>query len=163
MRHVSLILLLGLTGCMDARDRFPSLLPRPAETQAAAEPARPIPVAAPDAALDARVAALAAQSDSAFSAFTQSAQAAAAKIAVARGTAQGSEPWLDAQVALADLGTARAPLLSALAELETLAIDRGAAGEPSYPALDRAAKTAADNADQANDRSAALEAALSGG
>ncbi|WP_188054868.1 hypothetical protein [Sphingosinithalassobacter sp. CS137] len=156
-----LVVLLATAGCSAESDRYPSLLPRAVELEDAAgmSPA-PAPPATPDAALDARIAALAAELDEAQRAFAAAAQAAEARIAVARGTAPGSDAWLDAQAALATLDTLRAPALNVLVELEQLAIARGVAGQPSYPALTGAIEAAQPVSQAQGARIAALEAAL---
>ena len=162
MRSLVPILAVALAGCTQSATRYPSLLPRAAESQSLDEPVRPMPVATPDAALDARIAELIATLDATASTFNASAQVAEARVAVARGLPEGSTPWLDAQTALADLATLRGPILTVGADLETLAIERGAAGLPPYPALDAAVKRANALADAQQDRMGALEAALAG-
>jgi len=162
MRSLAPILVLALAGCTDSATKYPSLLPRAAESQSLAEPVRPVPVATPDAALDAKIAGLLATLDSTSAAFNASAQNAEARIAVARGLTEGSPGWLDAQAALADLATLRGPILTTLADLEELAIERGAAGDPPYPALEDAVKRADALATTQQDRMGALEAALAG-
>jgi hypothetical protein len=152
----------ALVGCTQSPSRYPSLLPRPAETQSLDEPVRPLPVATPDPAFDTRIAETTASLDSMTKAFNASAQNAEAKVAVARGLPAGSERWLDAQAALADLATLRGPILTIVADLEQLAIERGAAGQPPYPALDAAVARANALSDAQQDRMGALEAALSG-
>lgn len=163
MQRLSLLLFATLAGCTQSAGNFPSLLPRAIETRSNAEPVRPAPVVKPNAVLDAKVAELSAQAETAYKNFTQAAQAAEARIAVARGTARGSEPWLNAQTALADLDGTRTGVLSALADLERLTIDRGVAGEPPYPALEKAVAAARAHATEAEQRSTALEAALAAG
>lgn len=134
-----LIGLILLAGCTEGSvKRYPSLLPRPIESQSLEEPERPAQSAAADPALDSRLTAIAAALDKSAADFTRSAQEAEAKIAVARGLAEGSQPWLDAQIALSDLDSLRAPVVMAQTELEELAIARGQAGQPPYPALDAA-------------------------
>ncbi len=59
-------------------------------------------------------------------------------VQAAKGTGEGSERWLGAQVALAELDVARTAIDVPLGDLERLAIDRAAAGAPPYPALDAA-------------------------
>lgn len=162
MRRPALLTLIALAGCTQAPDRYPSLLPRPAESQSAAEPLRPVPQASPDTALDARLAQITAQLDAAHARFTEAAQGAEAKVAVARGVAEGSEAWLDAHAALSGLETLRAPSLDALSELDRLAIDRGATGQPPYPALEEANRFAQQLSAEQSDRILALEAALAG-
>ncbi|RZM19473.1 MAG: hypothetical protein EOO88_37945, partial [Pedobacter sp.] len=138
MRSLVLIAAVALTGCTQSASRYPSLLPRAAESQSLAEPVRPVPVATPDAVLDQRIAELTGQLDSLGDAFNKGAQDAEAKIAVARGLPEGSERWLDAQAALSTLDTLRGPVLTALSDLEGLATERGVAGLPPYPTLDAA-------------------------
>lgn len=151
---------LALAACAQADGDYPSLLPRAIEEQSVAEPERPVAVATPDAALDARIAETLAGLDEAERGFVAAAQAAEAQIAVARGLPEGSEPWLDAQKALGVLGSRRSPVLSLLAELEEMAIARGKQGLPPYPALDAAvARVSALSAAQAA-RAAGLEAAF---
>ncbi|MES2444195.1 MAG: hypothetical protein V4574_15310 [Pseudomonadota bacterium] len=157
---IALILAAGLTGCTANDNRYPSLLPRAIESQSLAEPERPAPVAAPDAALDARIAALVATLDKASKDFTAAAQDAEARIAVARGLPEGSEGWLDAQAALSAVGAAGGPVATTLAALEEIAIERGQAGLPPYPALDAAVARAGALAEAQSARSATLEAAL---
>jgi hypothetical protein len=162
MRRTALLALIALSACTDSADRYPSLLPRAAETQSLAEPERPVVAATPDATLDARVAALTATLNSNAQRFTTAAQDAEAKVAVARGVKVGSEAWLDAQSALSVLGSFRAPTQNALAELESLAIERGRAGQVPYPALDAAIADANAKAEAQNSRIEALEAAVAG-
>lgn len=155
-------LAIALAGCTQSPDSYPSLLPRPIEKQSLAEPERPVPVATPDAKLDARIAELTASLTMGNQRFATAAQEAEAKIAVARGVAEGSDAWLDAQTALSTVESLRAPTLTGLAALEELAIERGKAGEPPYPALDSAIAAADAMAKAQSDRIQALEAALSG-
>lgn len=157
---IALLLATGLAGCMETGRHYPSLLPRAIESQSLAEPERPAPVAAPDAALDTRIAALVAELDKAATDFTGIAQDAEARIAVARGLPQGSDGWLDAQAAMAQVDAARAAVGSTLAELEQMAINRGTAGQPPYPALDAAIARAGALAKAQAARNATLEAAL---
>lgn len=118
-------------------DGYPSLLPRPIEKRGFADPApRPAPVATPDAALDADLARTKAALAKAGSTFADKAGEAERLATRARGAAAGSEPWIAAQVALAELDTLRSGTAGALADIEKLAIDRAAAGKPPYPALE---------------------------
>lgn len=162
MRSLVLIAAVALAGCTQSATRYPSLLPRAAESQSLDEPVRPVPVATPDAALDKKIAELTAQLDGVATAFNAGAQDAEAKIAVARGLPEDSERWLDAQAALSTLDTLRAPVLTVLSDLEELAIERGTAGLPPYPALDAAVARAEALSTTQQDRSGALEAALAG-
>jgi hypothetical protein len=157
---IALLLVTGTAGCTDTTHHYPSLLPREIEKQSLAEPERPVAVATPDAALDKQIGDLMATVDTASKGFNETAQSAEARIAVARGLPQGSDGWIDAQSALSDVDAARAPLASALAELEQLAIARGVAGQPPYPALDAAIAKAGALADAQSARNKSLEAAL---
>lgn len=162
MRHLALLTAVALAGCTKAPASYPSLLPRPIESQSLAEPVRPAPVATPDVALDTKIAKLTGRLSENAKRFNTAAQDAEAKVAVARGLAEGSERWLDAQAALAELGAYRAPTGNALAALEELALQRGVAGLPPYPALDTAVSGAQSQAAAQEDRIGALEAALAG-
>ena len=163
MRRLALPLIalaLPLTGCIQADDKYPSLLPRAIESQDTAEPERPAPVAEADPALDKQVADLSATLDAAQAAFTKAAQDTEAKIAVARGLPEGSDPWLDAQVALGALDVVHGQTTDALEALEALAIERGKNGLAPYPALQAAIERANTlSADQVK-RVRALETAL---
>jgi hypothetical protein len=152
---------LALTGCMDSgSSRYPSLLPRPIESTSLDEPERPVASVIPDAALDARIAEVSKGLDAAARAFATAAQNAEAMVAVARGLPEGSEPWLNAQAALSEAEAQRAPVTTAVADLEQLAIERGTAGKPSYPALDAAVARASTLAEEQAARIATLDAAL---
>ncbi|MEO0031910.1 MAG: hypothetical protein RIS94_1668 [Pseudomonadota bacterium] len=116
-----------LAGC-GGRERFPSLAMRPAERAfGTAQPADAAPVVAlpavpASASVVDRVSALAAQADAAHRAF-ESRRAAAARLAnAARGAAPGSEAWSVAQVALAQLDSARSQGMVAMADLDHLLI-----------------------------------------
>jgi len=162
MRRPALFVPIALAGCTQVPDRYPSLLPRPIESQSLAEPERPAPVATPDATLDSRIAAITASLDEARARFAAAAQDAEAKAAIARGVEQGSAAWLDAHAALSALEALRAPMLDALAELDRLVLDRGQAGEPPYPALEAASARAEKLVAEQNDRIDTIEAALAG-
>ncbi|NYT40007.1 hypothetical protein HZY97_04510 [Sphingomonas sp. R-74633] len=162
MRFILLLSLTALAGCTQPSGRYPSLLPRPIEQTSLAEPDRPVPVATPDPALDTKVAEIRAGLEAGNKAFVAGAQDAEAKIAVARGLPQGSEPWLQAQVAMGGLAELRRPAVTALSDLEELATQRGVDGLPPYPALDAAAADAAKAADTQQARIDSLEAALGG-
>ena len=127
-----------LSACAAPAGNYPSLLPRPIEKISLAEPVRPVPVATPDAALDARITSLARDATGAKVAFDTAAGRVGKTVNAAAGTSEGSERWLGAQLALAELDVARTAIDVPLAELERLAIDRAAAGAPPYPALDAA-------------------------
>lgn len=160
MRFILLLSLAGLAGCTQATGRYPSLLPRPIESTSLAEPERPVPVATPDAALDKRIAEIRAGLDAGARAFTAGAQDAEARIAVSRGLPQGSEAWLQAQVAMGQLAELRRPAVTALSDLDELATQRGVDGLPPYPALDAALADADRAATAQQARIDSLEAAL---
>ncbi|WHU03862.1 hypothetical protein [Sphingomonas sp. NIBR02145] len=162
MRFILLLSLTALAGCTESTGRFPSLLPRPIESTSLAEPDRPVAMAAPDAALDKRIAEIRGTLAEGIKAFTAGAQDAEAKIAVSRGLPQGSEAWLQAQVAMGSLAELRRPAVSVLSELEELATQRGVDGLPPYPALDAAVAEADQAATQQQNRIDSLEAALGG-
>ncbi len=162
MRFLLLTSLVALCGCTEATGRYPSLLPRPIESTSLAEPERPPVVAAPDPALDKRIAEIRATLNEGIRAFTAGAQDAEAKIAVSRGLPQGSEAWLQAQVAMGSLAELRRPAVNALSELEEMATQRGVDGLVPYPALDSAVADADKAAAQQQARIDSLEAALGG-
>lgn len=162
MRRILPALLIGLSGCAQPAGDFPSLLPRAVEGQSLAEPDRPVAVATPDAALDAKIAEVTAALDDAEKRFAAAAQDAEAKIAVARGVPAGSERWLDAQAALSTLDALRAPVSSIQTDVERMIIERGAAGQPPYPALRAAADRAVALSTKQGARITALETAVGG-
>ncbi|MGT2515987.1 hypothetical protein ACVOMT_18825 [Sphingomonas panni] len=134
-----------LSACAAPAGDYPSLLPRPIEKISLAEPVRPVPVATPDATLDAKIVTLAREAAAAKAAFDAAAARVGKTVTAASGSAEGSERWLGAQVALAELDVARTAIDGPLAELERLAVDRATAGQPPYPTLDAAlAKANAD-------------------
>jgi hypothetical protein len=132
----ALLLVLFAAGCAQSTDKYPSLALRPIETRSEAETVTPAPEATPDAALDANLATMSAklaQLDTDFTATAAKADAAAS----ARGAqATGSDQWLAAQGALAELEGMRGDTLGAVTDLEKLITGRGEAGQPPYPALD---------------------------
>jgi len=152
----------ALPACTDTSDRYPSLLPRAIEGQSLDEPEVEAPTVAADPALDARIAEAQARIAEAEAGFVAAAQDAEAKIAVARGTAPGSDVWMTAQAALGEVGIARSRTLDAIVALEQLAIDRGVAGEPAYPPLETAIDAAVSRSAAQQARFEALDAALAG-
>lgn len=149
-----------LSACATPRGEYPSLLPRPIERISLAEPMRPVPVATPDAALDAKITTLMRGIAAATTAFDAAVGRARPLVRAAAGAAQGSERWLGAQVALAELDVARTAIDTPLADLERLAIDRAAAGTPPYPTLDAALAKATDAAKAQRATIATLGASL---
>lgn len=160
MRSLLFFAPIALVGCVDSQGNYPSLLPRASESASFVEPIRPVATVSPDPKLDSAISQKIAELDRISQSFVQGAQQAEAKIAVARGTVEGSPSWLDAYAAMATLDALRAPLLEILTDLEALAIARGAAGAPPYPALD-AAIARADMLNKTQEtRAKALESAL---
>lgn len=153
--------LLGLlVGCVST-DPYPSLLPRAAEKQSFAEPDLPSPAAAaPDPALDARIATALKTLDERIAAFDAIASRAATQVARARGAAAGSESWLDAQVMLAELDSARSATLEVTTDLDDAASERAVALAPDYPTLDEAVAKARAAAEAQAKRIADLQGTL---
>jgi hypothetical protein len=112
-----------LAGCAP-QGSFPSLLPRPVEQeQSPAEPVTVEPDSPADPALAARLEALLARARQGQQAFE--AELVSARAAVSRSGTAHSESWIEAQQALSRLEAARAPTMSALTELDTLAVEQG--------------------------------------
>lgn len=128
--------LIAASGCAADDTHYPSLLPRAIEKRSDAEPVEMPAVATPDAALDAKLNAAKGSLASTASDFAAGAERARTLAKAAKNAGVGSEPWLDAQTALAALDGFRAQSLSTLTELDQLAIDRAAKLLPAYPALD---------------------------
>jgi len=160
MRSLLIVPVIFLAGCTQATTRYPSLLPRAVEQDGFNEPVRPVPVATPDTALDARIAEITGSLHDSETRFTAALRDAEAKVAVARGVPEGSERWLDAQAALSVLDGFSAPLAAAIADLDELAIKRGEAGDVPYPALDSALTAAEAMQASQQSRAQALESAL---
>ena len=151
-----------IAGCTSTEPQgFPSLASRAVERQGFEEPTAPPPSPArPDPALDAKIAAVAARADERGRAFEIAHAAARAKVAAAAPASVGSEPWLDAQVALGELDVARAEASEAVTTLEELAADRAVAGGVTYPALDAAVAEARVRQDAVSAAIADLNARL---
>ena len=126
---------LSLAGCARDATVYPSLAPRTVEKLGFAEPEIAIVEAKPDPALDARILALGESLDRLAKGFSADAAKADTAANRARGKAVGSDPWLDAQTALAQLDDWRAQTSSLLTDVDTIASERAAALEPAYPAL----------------------------
>jgi len=149
-----------LAGCAQTSTRYPSLLPRANEGLNFTEPERSTPQAAPDAALDARIATLTAALDSTDKDFQAAAKDAEAKVSRARGQAAGTSPWLDAQTALSVLDGLRSRAAVTLADMDQLRVERGQSGQPEYPALQAAIDRAGAIVAAEESRARALEAAI---
>lgn len=150
-----------LSGCAVPEGPYPSLAPRAAEKLGFDEPAvaPPAPVA-PDPALDAKLASNARDRAAATQAFDAGAARAERLARAARGAKAGSDRWLDAQTALAELDAARARHQDALGVLEDLAATRAQALEPAYPALEQALTTARATSSAQTRRIDAIAASL---
>lgn len=151
-----------LAACTTPNGEYPSLLPRPIESRDDAEPVRPDPVAAPDSALDTRIAQKREAAAAAAKRFQAAAVTAESRVAVARGVPVGSEAWVAAQTALADLDSIRGETVELVTELEEVASARALAGTPAYPALNAAIDEIGGLALIQAERSRALEGALAG-
>lgn len=124
-----------LAGCAPGND-FPSLAPRPIEKADTADAALPAIVGV-DAALAGRLAAIIEAGEAGHRAFIE--EAAAAKPAISAGGAMGSESWVAAQAAYSRADSARSPLLSALADLDTLRREQAESPNPiNYEAANAA-------------------------
>ncbi|MEO9132802.1 MAG: hypothetical protein ABI240_16580 [Sphingomonas sp.] len=136
---------LFLSGCAtEDTSHYPSLLPRPIESRSEAEPVAPPPaVATPDAPTDAKLAVLRTTLGGSATAFAPAADRAEQAAQAAKGQAAGSEAWLTAQTALAELDGYRATTSATLTDVEEMAIERAAALQPAYPGIE-ALRTAAD-------------------
>lgn len=121
---------LSLAACSAPQGDFPSLQIRAAERidptaeQPALPPAAPIP-----ADLLARAERLKGEAEAADAGFQRLAPGATVAAQAARGAAAASDPWADAQIAIAMLDSQRSKTASALAELDILYADRAMALE----------------------------------
>ncbi len=116
-----------LSGCAKTGD-FPSLMPRPAETAAAAPNPETSSQAAPaqDPALAARLSQLLADAEGGKRAFEQ--ELAVVRHTIARAGAAESESWIEAHLALSRLEASRTPTVNAAAEVDALALERSRTG-----------------------------------
>lgn len=131
------ILLSG--GCARDDGAYPSLALRAIEKLGFDEPDAPPPVpVVADPELDVDVAAAGARLDKAEADFTGALGGVEAAARAARGAAAGSEAWITAQTALAELDGTRAEVSEVLSNLDDLAIARAATLAPAYPALEAA-------------------------
>jgi len=163
MPRLALLLapLASVAGCAPPGP-YPSLAPRPIEQALAAtdveQPARPL---ADDPALPGRIAALTGQARHGGTAFE--AALAAARAAVGKAGAAGSDGWIQAQQALSRAEAARETTLRALADLDALAPAQANARPLSAADLARLEAAVAEVqalADRQRDQLARLEASL---
>jgi len=135
--------LLSLGACAVTDGPYPSLAPRPAEKLGFAEPAAPPPAPlVADPALDRQIADNARERAAAAMAFDTGAARAEQLARAARGAKAGSDRWLDAQTAVAELDALRARHQDALGALEDMAAARAQALQPAYPTLEAALTSA---------------------
>ena len=152
-----------LAACASDPTVYPSLAPRPVEKLGFAEPATPPPApAAQDPALDAKLAAVTARGDAAARDFDRAAARAATLTRAARGAKVGSDAWIAAQTAIADLDALRSSYGDTVGALDDLASTRAAALQPAYPALEQALAAARAAAEAQTARIHALAGALPG-
>ncbi len=139
-----------LSACAADDTRYPSLARRAVEDADFREP--PATTPAPptsDPALDARIAALLDRLKTVAAGFDRDAAAARRLVAVRGAGTTGSEPWLAAQSALAELDDWRAQTGSIAADADDLGSERAAKLLPPYPVLTAAqGKIAAEVARQ---------------
>lgn len=140
--------------------RFPSLLPRAIESRGDAVEVPPVAIAAPDAALDARMAELSRTLDAATRAFDTGYARADRLANAARGSRAGSDAWLDAQIALAELDVLRTDTRLVIADLERLTVDRALELAPEYPGIAALVESAKAQEARQNERIASVEAML---
>lgn len=154
-------LLVLLAACATQDARYPSLAKRAAESQGFAEPEAPPPAPlVADPALDARIATANTALADTTKRFDLAASRTEALARAARGDAAGSDRWLDAQTALADLDAIRADTSAALTNLEEMASARAQALLPAYPTLDAAIASNQTRAQTQADRITAIQAML---
>lgn len=147
-RPILLMLLLALSGCASPTARYPSLLPRAIELRDDSEPVRTVPDAAPDAALDTKIAELQAALAESNATFAAARTRAEPLTEAARSAAIGSDAWLNAQAALSGLDGARGQTLATLSDIDRLSIDRAQAGLPPYPKLTMALEAGSAQAER---------------
>ena len=140
-----------LAGCAGEQASFPSLAPRPAEKLGFAEPETTPLVAAPDPALDAKLAQAGGKLDGIVKGFDRDAAIATRAAAAAKGQPAGSEAWLTAQTALATLDDWRSQASALTSDVEELALERAAQLQPAYPALAALQARARAEADRQGD------------
>ena len=157
---LSVPLLLG-TACTERPGVYPSLALRPIESRSDAEPAiAPAAPVAPDPALDTQIAMAMTAVNKAHTDYTAAADKAERAARVPGSQLVGSDSWVGAQAALADLDEQRSQTLTAATQLEQLITDRGVTGVAPYPALDDAYAKAQALVEAETKRTAAIKAQL---
>jgi hypothetical protein len=141
MTRLAPALLLLVAGCAQDTRSYPSLAVRPAESAGFAEPDAAPAVATPDPALDTGIATLRTRLSELARGYG-TALASAERLAAGAGARTvGSEAWLSAQSALAELDDWRAQTTALASEVDALAVTRASSGQPPYPALAALADT----------------------
>lgn len=152
-----------LAACASDPTVYPSLAPRPVEKLGFAEPATPPPApAAQDPALDGKLAAITVKGATAARDFDRAAARAETLARAAKGAKVGSDAWIAAQTAIADLDALRSSYGDSVGALDELAGTRAAALQPAYPALEQALAEARATAQAQTARIDALAGALPG-
>ena len=152
-----------IAACASDPTVYPSLAPRPVEKLGFEEPTPPPPSpTGPDTALDAALASNARQRVTAARDFNRAADRADRLVRAARDARVGSDAWIAAQSAIADLDALRSTYGDTIDALDELARSRAAALQPAYPALDEALDAARATARAQTSRIDALGAALPG-
>lgn len=128
-RHIALALLPCLAACATPADRYPSLAIRDVERaqgrfEPTVQPPLPLPelATADGAPVTERLAALRVAATAAHNAFLDRAASATRTIGAAAGAPQASVAWANAEVALADLESARSTTAIALGDLDALMV-----------------------------------------
>jgi hypothetical protein len=159
-KRIAILLTLGLVGCTEAPGVYPSLALRPIESRSDAEPEVVTPVAAPDPDLDKKIAAIGAKLGASEAAFAASAATAESAARSPAAQAVGSNEWVRAESALADLDSLRVDTLGAVSDLDQLTSERGVIGDPPYPALEDARAKAQAQLEAQQTKIAAIKAIL---
>lgn len=152
--------LLAAAACTGGDGAYPSLAMRPVESRSFDEPSRPQPVASADPALDRMVAELETRLRQVTGGFDEAAGQAERRAAEARGRPAGSEPWLEAQTALAALDDWRSQASSLTTDVEQAAIARAATLAAPYPSLTALGDRAEAEARRQGETIARLQAML---
>ncbi|MEH3120556.1 MAG: hypothetical protein PGN16_01035 [Sphingomonas phyllosphaerae] len=152
-----------LAACASGPTVYPSLAPRPVEKLGFAEPATPPPApAAQDPVLDSKLAAITAKGATAARDFDRAVARAETLARTAKGAKVGSDAWIAAQTAIADLDALRSSYGDSVGALDDLASTRAAALQPAYPALEQALAAARATAQAQTARIDALAGSLPG-
>lgn len=160
-----------LAGCATGGD-YPSLALRDAERvrgSAAAAPSEaqaPIVLPPPGTDMVTRIDGLLAAAREAHAGFERKQAATRRAVSAARGASVASDGWISAQVALADLQSARSGVVTALAELDSMYVDARAAEAATVSPTAQAIATARDTVEawvaQENEAIASLSGDLRG-